>query len=476
MQNSKLSTIIFPKLGDSWQQFIKKVEEDLNNVALSQENGSKRINFLKDNMPRIKKIIEASKDNVSEILKYRQLFTSLDKDLSSFFDALEFFKAQDNFDNDAVMVLYKKIVESPTILRLGEEYNSLLYQKEHNSQKSLEDLISGKKIDQSLIIKLLDKYDLDEKTKKDVLLYSIVMTSIKQKEIDSSVRKEKKKKSYEETISELKSLCEDFAKAKDEYQDLYNTCYSIKQNMTPNDMDMYKGYTDYSVDTDLANKFGFDNSELLKIYALQFIEHRNNIVDYIDSLCDLQMENSKLSDEVEFLRMFIGEFKEIAKRVNRLSKENSIEKEEENEDNRVFFALTAFNTLIVDKNLIVNNRNSLNAFIRKVNTSKTHQIDGIRVVPMIGVKDVEELLGKTIFMLKASNYKLAYIMVNNCVLVLDMADANDTKFDSAFRHIIRGGILAIQRQISLIEDMNSDYIDLQKELTKDLLSENEMKK
>ena len=476
MQNSKLSTIIVPKLNNSWTLFISKVKEELAKMESSNNERANRIIELKERIPKIKEIIDKSKDNIAIILDYRNVFVNIDITLKSSFDALEFFKSLNNLDNDAAKTLYKKIVESPMVNGLSDEYNSLLLDKDYakKENKPLEDLVRGKKFDQVLIQKLLDKFELGDEVKKDVLLYSLVSSSVKQSEVkinkeEALARKQEKARLYRDRIKEL---CEEYKAIKEKYKDLFAICYNIKNNMTPDEFDTYKGYIGNPSE---AMKYGFDSEAILMVYTMALFKIREDIDQYIEGIGDMDMNTDKLSGEISFFQELIREFKNIANTINELYQEE-IDEEVDEENNKVFFATDPFKRLIVNKEIISSNKNSINAFIRKVNSSNNHVIEGIKAIHMLGVADTEELLGKTIYLLSTTNYKMAYIMVNDCVLVLGIADTSDTKFNNAFNHIIRGGFLAIKDQINMIENGNKDYIELQKGFIKELLSENEMKK
>ena len=238
--------------------------------------------------------------------------------------------------------------------------------------------------------------------------------------------------------------------------------------MSKDAYDMYKGYISNPSE---ALRYGFDDEAMLLIYTMSFFKIKEDIDDYIEGISDLSMDNANLSGEVSFFEELINEFGMIAEKIKGLYEEE--EEIEDDETRKVFFALDPFNRLIPNTSIIANNKNSINAFIKKVNNSNNHVIDGVNVVHMQGVEEIEELLGKTIYLLSTTNYKMPYIMINDCVLVLAISTSTNTKFNNAFTHIVKGGLLPIRRQMGLIEDRNQDYIDLENDLLKDLLSEKE---
>ena len=477
MQNSKLSTIIFPRLNDSWQRFIQRINKELEEMATSNRSEWKRMNELKLSIPQIKKAMNESSDNIKEILKYRDAFVMCDKNLSTLFDALEFFDSVNNLDNDAVVTIYNQIVNSPVILTMDEEYSSNVVKNEtyRSRVKPLEEIIRGKKFNISLIKELLEKYKFDDKTKKDILFYILTISAVKQDNVKktSTPRIDRKKEKERLQREKFKELCEEYDNKLDLYKDFLTYCYNLKQSMSITDENTYKGYISYS-SSDLKDKYGFNDEELLKIYALALINYKNDIEEYIDSLSDLQMDDIDLANEISFLQVYLEEFDALAKKVSELAIKDEVEEEYPEDNTRVFFAHDPWQRLIVNPKLITINKNGLNAFIRKVNGSSSYKIDGVNANQMLGVDQAEKAIGKNIYILSATNYKLAYIKVKDCVLILGIADANDTKFDSTLNSIVKAGSEAIKRQIGIIEsdDFRKDaYVELQKSLVGKLLKD-----
>ena len=208
MQNSNLSSKIFPIIKDAWSIFIKRVEKDYQSMLSTYKNDNQRTKDLVHLTNRLKEAIEKSKDNIEEILNYRDLFIYVDKSLESSFDALNYFKEQKNMDNSAVRHIYEKIITSPKVIAINSEYSRLSIQVSFDNEriKRLSDLIHGSKIDFNLIRELLNKYKFDDITKKNILFYPIVMLSVKQNDMKKASPEEKKiakQTFYRERFNEL---------------------------------------------------------------------------------------------------------------------------------------------------------------------------------------------------------------------------------------------------------------------------------
>ena len=54
--------------------------------------------------------------------------------------------------------------------------------------------------------------------------------------------------------------------------------------------------------------------------------------------------------------------------------------------------------------------------------------------------------------------------VNNYALVLSGAYSNDSLFNQNLKNIVKSNIIAIRKQIDLINDMNQDYFNLEKDI------------
>ena len=473
MQNSNLSSKIFPSSKESWASFICKVEEDLQNMMITYNNDKRRIKDLDRIINKLEEIRNLSKDSIDEIFNYKELFMYIDNSLESSFDALNFFKSQDNFDNIAVKAIYERIVNSPKIIKINSEYSSLTIKVQFDKEriKRLTDLIRGAKTDYLLIEELVNKYEYDDNTKKSIMLYPLVMLSIRQNDLKNSkdivaIRKQEKAKFYQERFNEL---CAKYAEKKEELKDLLITCFNVREKMNHNELDMYNSFVN---NPDEINDYDFSDDIIFKIYTLAFFKIKKDIENFIDGISDLDMDETNLDDELVFFGEIINEFTDIANKLNELSNNEIIENNEL--DNNVFFALDAFNRLIIKDDLLMEkNRSNIKALLQKISNINNSKIEGVKTNHMLGMVEEENLLGKNISMLTTSKVRLAYIMVGKNILIINGDNHEIDKFDKVIKQAINKNIVPIKRQISLIEENNLDYIELQSKIVRAIMEEAE---
>lgn len=477
MQKSNLSAIIFPNIKEDWLLFIEKTSNELQDMISKYNNDKRRVRDLDRIINKIKEIKELSRDNIEEILNYKELFMYIDNSLESSFDALMFFKNNDNFDNEAVHTIYERIVNSPKIMKINSEYNSLAIRIQFDKERirKLGELIRGSKVDYALIKELIEKYKLSDEKKKNILFYPVVMLSVKQNEIQntkesSDRKKEEKDKFYRNQFNEL---CKVFQNAKDKYKDLLIHCFDIREKMNHSEIDMYKGLAN---NPDEIDGYGFDEDINFKIYTVSLFKIKRDIENFINGISDLIVDENDLDYNLAFFNALIEEFEMIANKLKSLSKEESKDDDDEPENN-VFFALDPFNRLLIKEELLsTRNRASIKALIEKASSTNNSKIDGLRTSHMLGVSDAERILGKNISLLVTSRLFLAYIMVDKNVLIIAGETNNITGFDKIVNRIVERNAVSLRRQIELISENNLDYLDLQNRIIKNITGEEEKEK
>ena len=470
MQNSNLSAKIFPNLRDDWLSFINKVSVDLQTMMTTYNNDKRRIKDLERIINKMEEISSLSKDNILEILNYKDLFMYIDNSLESSFDALKFFKEQNNFDNVAVKSIYERIINSPEIMQMNSEYNSLTIKITFDKEriKRLGELIRGSKIDYVLIKELVNKYKLSDNEKKNILFYPVVMLSIRQNDLKKdnvNIRKQEKEKFYRERFNELTNT---FLNKKEELKDLLIKCFNVREKMNHQEIDMY---TSFANNPNEVSGYDFTDENLFKIYTLSFFKIKKDIENFIDGMNDLSMEENDSDDELAFFGEMINEFDNVA---NKLKEYNKEEKTSFDETSNVFFALDAFSRLIIKEELLSSkNRNNIKALLQKIDNINNSKIEGVKTNHMLGVSEEEKLLNKNISMLTTSKFVIAYIMVNKSVLIIGGAENTTDKFDKIIRQAINRNIIPIKKQIALIEENDFDYIELQSRIIKSIVGEEE---
>ena len=469
MQNSNLSSKIFPIIKDEWSHFIKLVEKDLSQMMVIYNNDKRRLKDLERLINKIKEISNLSKDNIVDILNYKELFMYIDNSLESSFDALIFFKEKGDFNNIAVKNIYERIVNSPKIIKMNSEYNSFLIKTRFDSDriKSLSELIHGSKIDYVLIKELLAKYRLSNDKKKNILFYPVVMLSIKQKDIKNNKetvenKKREKQEFYRNSFNELVKL---YQKKKEEYKELLIRCFNVRENMKPSDVDMYGSFAN---NPDESITYNFDDETKFKIYTLAFFKIKKDIENYIDGINDMTMEYGDLDDEIVFFNEMIGEFDNVARMLNSLI---SNDKEADTIINsNIYFALDIFNQIYIKELLNEKTISNIRALLQKADNISNSKIEGVKTNHMLGVSEEEKILGKNISMITTSKLKLAYVMVNKNILIIGGCDTND-RIDQVVRYIVGKNPSIIKKQIELIEQEDLNYIEIQNEIISDILEE-----
>jgi len=472
MQNSNLSSKIFPNSKELWALFISKVEKDLQNMMSTYNNDKRRIKDLSRIINKIEEIGNLSKDNIEEILNYKELFMYIDNSLESSFDALKFFKEQDNFDNFAVKAIYGRIVNSPKIMRLSSEYSSLTIKIQFDKDriKKLGELIRGSKIDYSLIEELVEKYNFDDNTKKGILLYPLVMLSIKQHDDKVSDKKEETKKQEEYYRDKFNELCNRYQEMKNNFKDLLIRCFKVREGISRQEIDMYKSFTNNPQD---INEYEFTSDIKFKIYTLAFFKMKKDIDSFIEGISDLRLEETNLDDELLFFEEMLNEFNTTANTLVSLIQEEK--KVANGLENNIFFALDAFNRLIISEELVNNNRSNIKALLQKLSEINNSKIEGVKTNHMLGVSEEEKILDKKISMVITSKIRLAYIMVGKSILIIGGTDNASDKFDHIVKLAVNKNIIPIRKQISYIEDNNLDYLNIQNTIIQSVMGEEKEK-
>lgn len=454
MQNSKLSNNIFPRIRKDWLDFVELVQQELNAMKKENNRDIGRIKDLARYISKLEEIKEVCKDNIEAIFKYRDFFAFIGSPSEEQFNSLEFLRSQNNLDNDGVVPIYYQIVNSPKIDSMTSKYQSLLVKAPFVKKQidSFEDLVNGLNYNIELIKEFMDKYGFDDNKKKNILFYTVVMSSIRQEDIKEVVDKK------QDNRDKFKALVDLYHDLKEKNNILLSRSYQIKESINQSEYDIYKGYINNPSDADNEN---FRSEVILKIYVLAVFKLQKDIEQYIGCISELQSGELNLNGEIKYFRELVDEYKEDLDKIRNLIKSNKIILE-----GSTLFALNSFNRLIVDPELIKNDPD-VETFVDNYDTrDKT-----IRVVQM-NIPELEELLRREIYMVTTPKSRLAYIMVNNCALILMGTSINDNKFNQKLNNIVRLNLLAIRKQIELISERNDDYLDLEKEIIDNVMKSN----
>jgi hypothetical protein len=440
MQNSKLSTIIFPKLAYSWNFFIQRVEEELNSIKLNNKNNANMVKELRTYIAKIKEIKRKCSIDILEIFNYRVFLPHVDSSVEKYFKALDILKERNNLDNDVVKTLYDNIINSPGIVSLNEKYNNLAFKNSfiEAEVKHLEELIDGKRYNLALIQDLLDKFVLPDEIKKDVLLYGIIMNSQDHQSLNN---KKSNNKSFHDKFMEL---CDKYDDKKSKIIELLSNCYDIVRKMSSSEISLYKGY---AYDDTIER---IEDDKLSKVMAMMILKQKKDIEDYIESISELETEGVHLNGEIAYFKDLLNNFDKV---IDKFQELNYDIKKERN----IFYALDPFNRLIPNKDLLSNFKNNIKELFKKC-----------RNVKISDDKEIEDLLKKNVNVININNYLLSYIEINNNILLLSITESDDNKPDKWLTRLIKRNIIPLKKQINLIEEMNKDYIELQREINEEL--------
>ena len=473
MQNSNLTSKIFPNLRDDWSSFIELVSIDLRKMIDAYNDDNNTIKNHRSVIKKMAEIRELSKNNPGEILNHRDLIMHINnsKELDDSFNTLKFFKERDNLDNPAVKDIYNKIINSPNIVKLNSEYNSLTIKVAFDEEriKRLSALIRGSKVDYNLIRELLNKYKLSDEKKKNILFYPVVMLSIKQNEIKNNKENALKIKQEKEMFykNQFNKLVKDYYEKKDNYKDLLVKCFNVRSNMSRQDLDTYSAYAN---NPEEINEYEINDEIKFKIYTLAFFKIKKDIENYIDGIIDSLPDDIDLDDELIFFQEMINEFGKMADKLKSFIKVE--EKISDDIENNVFFAINAFGQIIAnDYSLITKNKSNIKAILQKANNISNSRIDGIKTSHMLGVEESERILGKNISLLVTSKIMLAYVIVGKNILIIAGDTNGTTHFDKVVNRTIEHYGNQLRAQIKMIEEDDLDYIESQKERIKSFFDE-----
>ena len=481
MENSNLSSKILPIIKNDWTSFIDILQKELLNMNNILNEDLRRIKELDKLINKLKEIINVSKDNPELILEYQELFTYVDSSLASSFEALRFFKENDNFDNSAVSVIYNRIINSLNIVEKIDEHRNLTIKTQflRERMKRIQSLLRGNIIDFDLINELVDKLKVTDEVKKNIIAYPFIMLAVRQKEItdkkDNTVSLDKTRQ--EEQIKKNKErfdeICQKYHDMKEKYKNLLLLCFEVRKDLSLDEVKMYSNYINDSMELLTES---FDKDAISKIVVLNLFKVKKDVENIIAGIQDMVTDNSiDLKDELDYLDEMIKEFNETIQTVLKFDYDKNGDKVHEKNILKTFFALDAFNRLLIDKDLLIDNQSSVIALIEKIAGSVNAKIEGARTNHMLGVSDLEKLLEKNISMITSSKIMLAYIVVDDSVLIISGTLAGSDKFNHEIISTVKRNIVSIRRQIELIKHNDLDYVELQNSILKTIIQDDDEK-
>ena len=450
MQNSNLSKL-FPRISSDWSLFLNDVSSIMEHMIDTYNIDKRRIKDLDRIINKISEINNFSKDNVESILKYKELFMYIDNSLESSFLALDFFARQNNMDNEAVKTIYERIIYSPKIMELTSEYNSLTIKVQFDKDriKKLQGLLRGTNIDYHLIKELIDKAGYDDVVKKNIMFYPTILLSIKQKDnIDINNVKVKKENNIYNKVS---SIYQDIKNFKTKNKDIIIKCFQIREKMNLQEIDKYRSYIN-----DLNSINEFDDDKKVKIYAVAFLTLKNSIENLALGISDLAIEEIEIDDE-------LVNFKEMLNQLSKISDSIRNIKSNRCKENKVFFALDAFNRLIINDDIL--SENDLLLICKKCFTSDI-------------LINNNQILQDDVYYYSTTISKYAYLKVDDNILILtgENIHYDDDRFYRLAENTIKKNALPIKKQIQLIKNNSLEYIELENQIIDYIMNKKTNKK
>ena len=450
MQNSNLSKL-FPRISSDWSLFLNDVSSIMEHMIDTYNIDKRRIKDLDRIINKISEINNFSKDNVESILKYKELFMYIDNSLESSFLALDFFARQNNMDNEAVKTIYERIIYSPKIMELTSEYNSLTIKVQFDKDriKKLQGLLRGTNIDYHLIKELIDKAGYDDVVKKNIMFYPTILLSIKQKDnIDINNVKVKKENNIYNKVS---SIYQDIKNFKTKNKDIIIKCFQIREKMNLQEIDKYRSYIN-----DLNSINEFDDDKKVKIYAVAFLTLKNSIENLALGISDLAIEEIEIDDE-------LVNFKEMLNQLSKISDSIRNIKSNRCKENKVFFALDAFNRLIINDDIL--SENDLLLICKKCFASDI-------------LINNNQILQDDVYYYNTTISKYAYLKVDDNILILtgENIHYDDDRFYRLAENTIKKNALPIKKQIQLIKNNSLEYIELENQIIDYIMNKKTNKK
>ena len=292
------------------------------------------------------------------------------------------------------------------------------------------------------------------------------MLSIKQKDInnkkDNVINEQDNQKIYQERFNKL---CQYYHNIKETFNLLLVKCYTIREKMSHIELNTYYPFINNPSE---MNAYNFNDETKFKIYTLSLFKIKKDIEKLIDSISELSIDDNS-EDELDLLGEMIDEFETLCNMLNNYQIGDEIDN---SVDAKVFFALDAFNHLIVNEDIVeVKNRSSLKALFEKIENNNNRGIEGVKTNHMLGVEDAERILGKNISMLATSKMRLAYVVVDKNILIIEGTTNNSVRFDKLVRLAISRNIVAIKGQIEAIHNNDADYFELENNIIKQIMGE-----
>ena len=159
----------FQMLHQKWQEFCSQIFHDIMNLKDALDNNEIRIK----KYYTLKKIIDASANDVEFMINHKSAFIHLDASLKEIFLVLEEFQRIGALDNGIIPGLQDKILNASTVRGIQSVIDGLEQENETLNDRIslLEDLRSSKYFSVPLIKELTSEYGYSDLDTRKILFY-----------------------------------------------------------------------------------------------------------------------------------------------------------------------------------------------------------------------------------------------------------------------------------------------------------------
>lgn len=494
---------------ESWNSFKSLVRQNLNDLISRQKN----IDIDIKRVERIAKIIKVSENDISFLIKHKDIFIELDSDLKSKFTYLEAFQKRNNLDNDLAVQTYNQIRNYDKVIGLLNNLENLKAERENNQARidDLKDLIDGRDYSQiELISELCETHNIDEDTRKMIFLYPIIKTLKKPTIIKEKTHDVNQDIQQIETIKDGKvsmaTVIEDMIITSEEsptvepaleiteeksellnYEDYYNQqknryeklkeatrnlldkYYTVLSEMKSYETQYYRSFCSVTQDELKTQFVGNYDEANAKILAIKLFDAK---VEIENTLISIVNKNYTDKDDIEYLEEYIGEFQSLS---DRLKSVDDVLVNKANQllgltQSKEFFLTDSINDTFISEKI---KKGSLMALIGNAQEGFTSRGEFYNIRQLdTSVDRYKEQVGRPLFSIRNGKNMMSYIKLNSDsndggIMILTALPVSEGGLDAiqeATDKIIEANIELLIRQIGLIESHDLEQLTLQSKI------------
>lgn len=516
------------KCEHEWNIFKEKLEKiyipeiKKNNLQIIEENNQLKnvIELLDSNLLTKEKILEESKTIIM-----------IDNNTIDDINYLKIFSNENMLDNYAAEEIYKRIIKKINVKQLNEKINSNNQKLYKNNQiiKEINELINNQIYNLNTLKELCDALQIDEKTKRIILLYPIYSTVTKnnikntEKEIQEENQNEKKDNQKEINLkskTDIEEKTEDVDpkvyETMNRYIELFNQVqkkqsdivkkylyllqkYQSKyEKLTKREIKQYSRYIEIlkNEHKEPEETYESDKETLAMVYYIKYMacykeidsEIKTSISPKEEEIHDIKKMNEYI-DRVEILDLFLNDMDNICSKLQKIDK--ILERKEEQKDCKTFIFNDDGQTFINPK--IFKEKKSLKKFYKiiekgdegiiqssqgtkdiKINEFKVNDKNKyLEALNDIGIKFIKATRNNDDSMISSYiiiNSNTSVIEENGILILYATPDGIDDLVTQTYKIVTNDEIRKkIKKQIELIEKNDIEELERQQEI-KNLLN------